>query len=96
MKDVTVLYPNPTIFADHPVLALNANAERLITAMQDEQVQKLAWERFGFRSSTNASLNDVKTFDPLPLAARVRTIPAPNSQVTLAMIACLEDAKKCV
>ena len=96
MKDVTVLYPNPTIFADHPVLALNANAERLITAMQDEQVQKLAWERFGFRSSTNASLNDVKTFDPLTLAARVRTIPAPNSQVTLAMIACLEDAKKCV
>lgn len=95
MQDVRILYPEPTIFADHPVLALDADGARLIEAMTDEQVQKIAWQRYGFRSSTNAALNDVKAFDKLPLANRVRTIPAPNSDVTLAMIACLEDEKQC-
>lgn len=95
LADVTMLYPNPTIYADHPVLALDADGARLIDAMQDPELQTLAWQRYGFRSGTNSGLNDVKTFDKFPLQARVRTIPAPNSEVTLAMIACLEDAGKC-
>ncbi|MGO4955982.1 hypothetical protein ACTQ49_01695 [Luteococcus sp. Sow4_B9] len=95
ISDVTMLYPSPSIYSDHPVLALDADALRLIDAMKDEQVQQIAWQRFGFRSGTNAAINDVKGFEPLPLAPRVRTVPAPNSQVTLAMLDCLEDATKC-
>ncbi|MEL4358653.1 MULTISPECIES: hypothetical protein [unclassified Luteococcus] len=95
MKEITMLYPNPTIYADHPVLALEGDGGRLIEAMQDPEIQKIAWERYGFRSGTSAGINDVKTFDKLPLQARVRTIPAPNADVTLAMLACLESEKNC-
>ncbi|MEL4505180.1 hypothetical protein AAEX63_12975 [Luteococcus sp. H138] len=95
MKEVTMLYPSPTIYADHPVLALEGDGGRLIEAMQDPEIQKIAWERYGFRSGTSAGINDVKTFDKLPLQARLRTIPAPNSDVTLAMLACLENEKNC-
>lgn len=95
MKDVTMLYPNPTVYADHPVLAFDDGAKRLIDAMQDPEVQKLAWERYGFRSGTAAGTNDIAVFKGLPLASRVRTIPVPNSEVTLAMLACLENEKAC-
>ncbi len=49
---VRVIYPEPTIYSDHPILALTADAARLIDAMKDREIQILAWERFGFRSGT--------------------------------------------
>ncbi len=50
-----VLYPKPTVWSSHPILALTANGKKLIAALQDPQVQKLAWERHGFRSATGAT-----------------------------------------
>lgn len=94
-KDVTMLYPSPTIYSDHPVLALDADGARLIQAVQDIEVQKIAWSRYGFRSAVNAGLNDLTAFEGMKLSKRVRTIPAPNSEVTLAMIDCLDNAAKC-
>lgn len=95
LKDVRILYPEPTIYSDHPVLALNGDAAKLIEALKDEDLQRLAWQKYGFRSATNAGLNDVAEFSQVPLAAQFRTIAAPNSEVTLALLGCLQDRTTC-
>jgi hypothetical protein len=48
MRPVT-LYPEPTVYSAHPVISLNAKADRLITALEDPEVQALAWAEHGFR-----------------------------------------------
>ena len=95
LDDVRVIYPDPTIYSDHPILALNANAGRLIDAMKDADVQRLAWQRFGFRSGTQVGLNKVSDFANVPLAQQFRTTQPPNADVTLLLLACVKDATKC-
>jgi hypothetical protein len=96
LKDsVRVLYPEPTIHSDHPILALNANAAKLIDAMKDPGVQALAWKKFGFRSGTQVGLNKVTDFPDIPLAQQIRTTTPPNAEVTLLLLACVRDASKC-
>jgi hypothetical protein len=96
LKDnVRLIYPDPTIYNDHPILALTPAAGRLIDAMKDPQIQTLAWQRFGFRSGTQVGLNNVADFPDLGLAQQVRTTQPPNAEVTLLLLACIEDAKHC-
>jgi hypothetical protein len=47
---VNVLYPRPTVWSSHPVIALTDNGERLMLALQDPDIQQIAWEVHGFRS----------------------------------------------
>lgn len=95
VEQVRVLYPEPTIYSDHPLIALNANAHRLIDALNDEELQKRAWAGFGFRSARNADLNDIGQFPDLPLVPHVRVMPAPSGEVTLALLDCLKDRTRC-
>lgn len=95
LQEVRVLYPDPTMYSDHPLLALDADAAKLIEALKDPELQTLAWQKYGFRSATNAALNNTADFPDLPLAPRVRTIAAPNAEVTLALLGCLQDRAAC-
>lgn len=95
LANVSILYPSPTIYSDHPILALDAAGSRLVDAMSDPRIQALAWQKYGFRSAFDPSLNDTSRFGDLPLAAQVRTIPAPSGEVTLALLHCFEDATQC-
>jgi len=95
MKNVRILYPDPTIYSDHPILALDAAAGRFIEAMKDRQIQEIAWQKYGFRSSVQVGINDTSVFKDLPLAEQVRTTTPPNAEVTLALLACVKDAKEC-
>jgi hypothetical protein len=95
LKNVRVLYPDPTIYSDHPVLALDANATRFIEAMKDTEIQTIAWKRYGFRSAVQVGANDVTDFSNINLADQIRTAPAPAADVTLALLACMKDAKTC-
>jgi hypothetical protein len=90
-----VLYPDPTIYSDHPILALNATAGRFIEAMRDDEIQSIAWRTYGFRSATQVGINKVTDFQNLPLADQIRTTTPPNAEVTLALLACVKDAKEC-
>ena len=47
---VCVLYPEPTVWSSHPIVSLNDRGDRLIDALMDEEVQRLAWNEHGFRS----------------------------------------------
>lgn len=50
LSSVCVLYPLPTVWSSHPVIALTDNGQRLIQALSDEDIQNLAWRSHGFRS----------------------------------------------
>ncbi|MGI5152882.1 hypothetical protein ACQEVC_41965 [Plantactinospora sp. CA-294935] len=95
LRNVRVLYPEPTIYSDHPVLALNATAAGFIEAMKDPEIQRIAWQTYGFRSAVQVGVNDVADFPDIDLAEQVRTTPAPAADVTLALLSCMKDAKTC-
>ncbi|HEX4521217.1 MAG TPA: hypothetical protein VH063_16670 [Gaiellaceae bacterium] len=89
LASVRILYPDPTIYADHPILALDATAGRFITAMKDPDIQKLAWERYGFRSGVSIG-TDVSYFKELALPAQLQTTSPPNADVTLLLLRCIQ------
>jgi hypothetical protein len=93
LKDVRVLYPDPTIYSDHPILALNANAARFLDAMKDQEIQKIAWKKYGFRSSVVIGLSNVADFPDLPLSGQIRTTQPPNAAVTLLLLDCVKNGK---
>ena len=92
---VRMIYPDPTIYSDHPILALYHDAARLIEAMKDPEIQALAWRKYGFRSGTEVGPNNVGDFANLPLAQQIRTTAPPNAEVTLLLLGCIQDAAKC-
>ena len=47
---IVTLSPEPTIFNDHPILTLTESGQALIKAIEDDEVQDIAWKRYGFRS----------------------------------------------
>ena len=93
LKDVRILYPDPTIYNDHPILALNANAARFLDAMKDQEIQKIAWKKYGFRSSVILGLSNVADFPDLPLSGQIRTTQPPNAAVTLLLLDCVKNGK---
>jgi hypothetical protein len=86
---VRILYPQPTIYSDHPILALDANAVKLIEAMKDPDIQKIAWERYGFRSGVSIG-TDVGYFKQLALSTQLQTTTPPNADVTLLLLRCIQ------
>lgn len=88
-NSVRTLYPRPTVWSAHPVIALNSNAKRLITALKDPEIQAIAWRRHGFRSAIGAP-ND-------PKASGVAGIPATiNSIVQLPNPTVMQTVEKCI
>ena len=90
-QQVRMLYPEPTVYADHPILALDSSAGALIDAMKDPEIQKLAWNRYGFRSGTQIGLADTTLFPDLPLAPQLKTTAPPNAATTQLLLACIRD-----
>jgi hypothetical protein len=57
-EKIRTLYPQPTVWSSHPLIALNENGLRLMVALKDPEIQKIAWEQHGFRSSVKGVPND--------------------------------------
>ena len=50
--DIVIIYPSPTVWSTHIYIALDEDGKKGIDALSDEEVQKLAWEKHGFRTSS--------------------------------------------
>ena len=59
--DIVVLYPKPTIWNSHCYAAFTDNGKKLYKALQDEEIQKIAWERYGFRTGITGGNYDVSS-----------------------------------
>jgi hypothetical protein len=84
-QQIRVLYPQPTVWSAHPLIALNENGERLLNALNDPQIQQLAWERHGFRSGTMIAR---KRFPGVPEKVQ-SVVPLPSAPVMTRIIASL-------
>lgn len=86
-KRIRVLYPRPTVWSNHPLIALDDNGQRLLTALQDPDIQKLAWERHGFRSGLIGIQNDPKVLQVVGIPETIQNvIPMPTARVMTKII----------
>lgn len=81
-----ILYPVPTVWSGHPLIALTDNGRRLLDALADEEIQQLAWERHGFRTGLVGVQNDPEVLNIVGIPAEVTKVmpmPAPRVMETL-------------
>ncbi|MBL1079345.1 hypothetical protein JK358_33565 [Nocardia sp. 2] len=91
LNGTRLLYPDPTIFNSNPILTLTQAAQPLITALQDPEIQQIAWKRYGFRSATQLGSANAADFPRIPLAMQPRNTTPPRADVTLLLLACIRD-----
>ncbi len=73
-SDIVLLYPEPTVWSSHIFIALNEDAERLMHALQDERLQKIAWEKHGFRSGVYGVSSPEELFSVKGVAPEIKRI----------------------
>ncbi len=79
---VRILYPVPTVWASHPLLALNDKGKKLLAALKEPEIQKLAWEEHGFRSGLMGVENDPSVLEVVGLPKSIDAVmPMPNAAV---------------
>jgi ABC-type Fe3+ transport system substrate-binding protein len=77
---VRILYPKPTVWSSHPLMALNDRAKRLNDALLDPEIQQIAWTKHGFRSASGTR-NDPKMFQITGVPETIENVvsmPAPR------------------
>ena len=80
--DIRIVYPSPTVWSEHPVIALNQNGEKLITILSDPEVQEIAWKEHGFRTGLNSIENNTKDVSVDGIPKTIKSImPMPTPQV---------------
>lgn len=90
-SSIRTLYPRPTTWAEHPLVALNGNGKRLAEALKDPEIQRIAWERHGFRSGLNAQ-NDPQALQVAGIPQSVTSIiPMPSAPVMEKIVASLSS-----
>jgi hypothetical protein len=78
---VVVLYPRPTVWSSHPIIAITPQGARLVDALKDPEIQKLAFQKHGFRSGLPGVRSDIKQLNVPGLASDITSVielPAPE------------------
>jgi len=58
-NDIKILYPSPTIWNSHCLAIFTDNGKLLYKAFDDPEIQKIAFERYGFRTGITGGVYDV-------------------------------------
>ena len=89
-RRVRILYPRPTVWSNHPLIALTDSGKKLLTALKDPDIQKLAWERHGFRSGLVSVQNDPGVLQAVGIPATIQNVvPMPTPQVMARILGAL-------
>lgn len=92
-QKIRTLYPLPTVWSSHPVIALTPKGKLLIEALKDEDLQKIAWEQHGFRSGLMGVENDPSLPDAVGIPKEITSvIPLPAAAVMEKMIETLNQS----
>jgi len=83
VKDkMRILYPVPTVWSSHPLIIIKPRAKPLIQALQDKDVQRIAWEKHGFRTGLIGVQNDPKVLKCKSIPESItKVIPMPSPAV---------------
>ena len=81
-KMTRVLIPEPTVWSEHPFIAITKNGQILLSALQDPEIQDIAWKRFGFRSGAMGVNNDPGILKEVGLPEHISSvIPLPSPKM---------------
>ena len=59
--EIRVLYPTPTIWNSHCFTVFSENGSKLYKALEDKKIQKIAFEKYGFRTGVTGGNYDVES-----------------------------------
>ena len=63
VKDnIRVLYPTPTIWNSHCIASFTERGNEFYKAFEDSEIQRIAWERYGFRTGITGGSYDISKF----------------------------------
>jgi hypothetical protein len=92
-QKLRILYPYPTIWSNHPMIALTDQGRRLLEAMKTPEIQSLAWREHGLRNERAVIDPQAATgFTGIP-ATVTAVIPSPSLEVTERLLAEVLPAK---
>jgi len=93
VKDnIRILYPKPTVWSSHPLIIVTNKAEPLMLAMQDPEIQKIAWEQHGFRTGLVGIQNDPRVLDVAGIPESITFVmPMPGPQVMEIIMSALKN-----
>ncbi len=57
--DIRILYPAPTIWNSHCLAIFTEEGKQLYKAFEDEEIQQIAWSKYGFRMGITGGVYDV-------------------------------------
>jgi hypothetical protein len=82
-SDFRILYPSPTVWSEHVLIALTPGGTRLAEALSDPDIQRIAWEKHGFRTGlAGGTATDVSAFQLLNIPKtidKVTPVPRPDA-----------------
>lgn len=88
---VRVIYPEPTVFASHPLISLTSTCARLSEALVDPELQSIAWADHGFRTGLIGVENDPADIEETTLPETISlVVPMPTAGVMQAIIDTVE------
>jgi hypothetical protein len=88
---IRVIYPEPTVFASHPLISLTKTCARLSDALQDPELQAIAWADHGFRTGLIGVENDPASIKAATLPDTVDlVVPMPTATVMETIIKALQ------
>ena len=62
--DIVIMYPTPTVWSSHVYIALDEAGTAGTDALLDEDIQRLAWEKHGFRTGVYDTPTDAAHYTP--------------------------------
>ena len=78
--DIVMMYPTPTVWSSHVYIALDEAGTAGIDALLDEDIQRLAWEKHGFRTGVYDTPTDAAHFGVSGIAEELTQVaPMPNA-----------------
>ncbi len=84
------LYPRPTVYSAHPLIALAPEAGRLIDAMTSKALQTIGWRDHGFRGPLGAVGAETDPLIAGRMPAQISNVaPMPDIQVMLSLLGAL-------
>lgn len=60
--DLCIIYPTPTVYSSHVMIALDPKGEEAIEALLAPEIQDIAWKSHGFRTGISASQTETDIF----------------------------------
>ena len=94
VNGIRVLYPRPTVWSSHPMIALTDGGEALLAALQDPEILDIAWREHGFRTGFGGVVNDPQALSITGIPQDITAVlPLPRPSTMDRLIEYLETGR---